>query len=84
MIKFSDHAMMKLEILQRHGINVDLSFVEQTLSSPEKRAEGYSGRKIAQCKLDAQHVFRVVYEEQGEDLLVITFYPARRERYEQD
>jgi hypothetical protein len=39
---------------------------------------------LAQKALDATHVLRVVYEEAGQDILVITLYPGRRTRYEKD
>jgi len=29
-----------------------------------------------------EHVLRVVYEEKDNEIVVVTFYPARRERYE--
>jgi len=36
----------------------------------------------ASAKLNKKHVLRVVYEKVGDRKLVVTFYPARRERYE--
>jgi len=39
-------------------------------------------RYIAQKRITEDHVLRVVYRQEGEDLVVITFYPGRRERYE--
>jgi hypothetical protein len=84
MVKFSDHAILKLKILQEHGVPIDLDLVKLTVCHPDNREPGYGGRKIAQRRLDAEHMLRVVYEEQGDDLVVITFYPARRERYEKD
>ena len=42
---------------------------------------GYSGRLIAQDSLDEEHVLRVIYEE-SDEIMVVTLYPGRRERYE--
>jgi hypothetical protein len=39
-------------------------------------------RMIAQRRINERHVLRVIYRQEGEDLVVITFYPGRRERYE--
>jgi len=39
-------------------------------------------RKIAQKQVNSKHLIRVVYEEKGDDVVIITFYPARRKRYE--
>lgn len=83
-VKVSDHAMFKLKILQEHGVSVDLDLVKETVYHPDRRLPGYGGRKIAHRRLDADHVLRVVYEQQGDDLVVVTLYPARRERYEKD
>jgi len=32
--------------------------------------------------IDQRHVIRVIYEELPEMMRIITFYPARKERYE--
>jgi hypothetical protein len=40
------------------------------------------GRMIAQKRITERHVLRVVYRQEGENQVVITFYPGRRERYE--
>jgi hypothetical protein len=37
---------------------------------------------IAQKKFDERHVLRVVFRTEGEDKVVITFYPGRRRQYE--
>ncbi|MEW6033693.1 MAG: DUF4258 domain-containing protein [Chloroflexota bacterium] len=81
-VRFSGHALLKLRVLGEHGVAVELEFVKGTVYHPERREKGYGGRWIAQRGLDAGHVLRVVYEEHGDDLLVVTLYPARRERYE--
>ena len=37
---------------------------------------------IAQKRITERHVLRVIYRQEGENQVVITFYPGRRERYE--
>jgi hypothetical protein len=37
---------------------------------------------IAQRAITDRHVLRVVYREEGDSRVVITFYPGRRMRYE--
>lgn len=81
-IVFSDHALLKFEVLQKHGVILDKNFVEGVLRNPSKIERGYKERFIAQGKLDDEHVLRVVYEEHGDHMLVITFYPGRIVRYE--
>ena len=36
---------------------------------------------IAQGELDAKHVLRVVFKKEHEVIVVITFYPARKDKY---
>jgi Txe/YoeB family toxin of Txe-Axe toxin-antitoxin module len=56
--------------------------VIKTVKEPEKVEKGRKGRMIAQRTIDVEHVLRVVYEKKDNEIVVITFYPARRERYE--
>ena len=49
---------------------------------PDRVLRGSKGRLIAQKIYDEKHLIRVIYEVSDEDILVVTFYPARRERYE--
>jgi len=37
---------------------------------------------IAQKVIDDEHVLRVVYEIEGDEIVIVTFYPGRRKRYE--
>jgi len=83
-IIFSDHALFKIELLKRHGLEVDKHFIENAVINSDKTDQGYKGRRIAQKRLDNNHVLRVVYEEYTDSILVITLYPGRRERYEKD
>jgi hypothetical protein len=57
--------------------------VELCLRSPDRVELARAKRKVAQRALDTAHVLRVVYEDVGQDILVITLYPGRR-RYEKD
>lgn len=56
--------------------------IENCINAPDKVEQGYGERKIAQRVFDESHVLRVVYEERGDEILVITVYPGRRSRYE--
>lgn len=83
-IKFSDHALLKIEILRNHGIIIDKDFVKEGFSNLEKIEQGYRSRLILQRELDQEHVLRIVYEEFVDHILIITLYPARRKRYEKN
>jgi len=81
-IIFSSHAENKFAVLRNHGFDVSKDTILLALESFDKVEHGYKNRKIAQKVIDERHVMRVVFEETGEMLRVITFYPGRRVRYE--
>jgi len=74
--------MRKFEILKRLGLLVSIQQVIRVVENPKKVEVGWKGRFIASAKLNREHVLRVVYEKVGDRKLVVTFYPARRKRYE--
>ena len=81
-IVFSSHAEEKFDILWRHGVNLTKEQVEDTVGKPQRVGPAYEGRKVAQKGLDAEHLIRVIYEEEDDIINIVTFYPARRDRYE--
>jgi len=83
-IIFSLHALNKIQILNKHQIFLDKSFIENIISKPDRIEKGYKSRLIAQGGLDDEHVLCVIYEESENELKVITIYPGRRSRYEKD
>ncbi len=80
-IVYTAHAELKFKIFKNHGVLITKRQVEDTILRPDERTKGRKGRLVAQRVMDERHVLRVIYEEK-EDLEVITFYPARRKRYE--
>jgi hypothetical protein len=81
-IEFSDHAELKFDILRQHGFHVAREDVLRTMKKPERIEPSHGRRNIAQRALDAGHVLRVVFEDLPDVMRIITFYPGRRERYE--
>ena len=80
-IRFTAHALWKLGIAQEMGIEIDENSVAEAVRGPREVLLGYSGRSIAQVILDEAHLLRVVYEE-NDEIVLITLYPGRRQRYE--
>lgn len=78
---YSPHAELKFRIFKRHGVNISKSQVEDTVLIPDKVTKGRKGRLVAQKVMDKEHLLRVIYEE-SENIEIVTFYPARRKRYE--
>lgn len=80
--RFSQHARLKFRVLAEHGIDLQEELVLGIVRNPDAVFDGYGGRTVAQGPLDERRVLRVVYEERENDIVIVTFYPGRRERYE--
>jgi len=74
--------MLKFEVLAAHGLNLGKELILNVMRNPDNVFDGYRGRRVAQGPLDEERVLRVIYEEKAHEILIITFYPGRRERYE--
>ncbi|MGA9381216.1 MAG: DUF4258 domain-containing protein [Phormidium sp.] len=83
-IRFSDHALLKMEVLASHEITINQDLVIETVRSPDKLEIGEEDKLIAQKRLNENLVLRVVYREFNAFILIITLYPGRRSRYEED
>ncbi len=81
-VVYTRHARVKFAILRRYGFEVRPDQVEDTVTNPERIISQSGGKYIAQKGITPQHVLRVVYREEGETYVVITFYPGRKDRYE--
>ena len=81
-ITFTNHAKRKFKILEEHEFRVTKKQVEGVVRNPESILEGERNRFIAQKVLDNDHLLRVIFEKENKEIKIITFYPARRERYE--
>jgi len=50
-INFSQHALLKFEVLAAHGLILDEELVRNTVLKPVTVLDGYRGRRIAQGPL---------------------------------
>jgi hypothetical protein len=80
-IRYTIHARYKFDLLAQHGFPIREEQVVDVLLSPDIVIP-QGDRFIAQKRISERHVLRVVYRKEGEDLIVIALYPARREGYE--
>ena len=80
-IRYTRHAQQKFYVLERHGFPISAEQVEHAVTIPD-RVFPEGGKLIAQARISETHVLRVVYREEGDERVVITFYPGRRARYE--
>ncbi|MDI6798999.1 MAG: hypothetical protein QMD12_03360, partial [Candidatus Aenigmarchaeota archaeon] len=80
-VKFTRHALEKFDSLKRYGFHIDESQVVDVVINPE-HVERRDNQFFAVKLIDSKHALRVVYEKRKGFLVVITFYPVRRERYD--
>lgn len=81
-IVFTSHAMVKLQVLRRHGFKIEKEMVVDAIRHPSKVIRGRKDRFIAQRVYNQRHLIRVVYEVRDSKVMVVTLYPVKRERYE--
>ncbi len=81
-IRYTKHARHKFEVLRKHGFDVRPEQVERTVQEPDMVVNEGGGIWIAQRRVSVRHVLRVVYRKEGDEIVVITFYPGWRRRYE--
>ena len=81
-IRFTPHAIAKFEELRGQGFEISEEAVIETMLNPVQIVKGHTDRTIAQAPLSDHLLLRVVYDEVGDTVTVITFYPAERSRYE--
>lgn len=80
-IRFTFHARQKFNDLAELGFTVSEEQVIKTVESPEYvHTNEYP--PIAQRAIDDRHLLRVVFREEKDEIAIVTFYPARRKRYE--
>jgi hypothetical protein len=82
-IRWSEHAQLKLDILNQRSIKISAELIAEIIQNPNIQIEE-EDKKIAQSPITDDLVLRVVYREFSAFILIITFYPGRRSRYEKD
>lgn len=80
-VNFTEHAMIKLDALINQGFAITEESVINALTHPQHVVRGHSGRLIAETPISSSLILRVVYEQTGSAITIVTFYPARRTRY---
>lgn len=84
-MKFWKHAKLKFKDLKQHGFVLTQKQVVQTIIAPEKIISDYRpNRMIAEKAISQTHKLRVVFQKTAHQIEIITFYPTRRSRYENE
>jgi hypothetical protein len=80
-VRFTRHAQQKFTDLARAGFTVTTAQVLDAITRPES-VDRAVDPPIAQKAISERHVIRVVFVEDEDEIRIVTFYPARRTRYE--
>lgn len=83
MIYFTKHSEDKFEILKEHDFELSKETIIETLNNPDLIDRSRLPLLIAQKRINNNHVLRVVYKEENNAKIVITFYPGRIKQYGQ-
>lgn len=81
-IRITDHALDKLREERERGFNVDEGLAIQIALQPYQLVPARLGRMFAQSPIDDRHLLRVLFEEEGDGLVIITVYVGSRRQYE--
>ena len=81
-IRFTDHAIDKIKQERERGFEVDQHLAMEILLHPNQVLPARAGRIFAQSPIDERHLLRVLFEEEPEELVIITVYVGSRRQYE--
>lgn len=79
-IVYTKHAAEKFGLLRKFGFKISQDIVINTINTPD-RVDRKGGQTFSMKFMNEEYALRVVHEERNGVILVITFYPVRRERY---
>lgn len=80
-IIFTKHAGEKFNILKSQGFEVTKAQIYKTLKRPDSVVRFDAERFVARAALNQSYALRVVFKKENDIIKVITFYPAKKERY---
>lgn len=78
--RFTKHARNKFELLRKYGFDVTAAAVKETIANPS-RVDARSDQLLALKPINREYALRVVYKTVNNNIVVVTFYPVKRERF---
>ncbi|MCX8008865.1 MAG: DUF4258 domain-containing protein [Patescibacteria group bacterium] len=81
-VRFTRHALEKFSRMKDAGFDLTKIDIQKVVEHPFKLENTTDNTKIATQLLDDHHVIRVVFREEDDIILIITFYPGRIKAYE--
>ena len=80
-IRFTRHAREKFELLKKYGFEISQATVEEAIGKPHL-VERKDDQVLALKPLDPEYAVRVVYKMVNDNIVVLTFYPVKRRRFD--
>jgi hypothetical protein len=80
-IKFTKHAQGKFEFLRKYRFDVSQASVEEAVLDP-RRVDRRDDQLLALRPMDREYALRVVYRIMNDNIVVVTFYPVKRKRFD--
>jgi len=81
-VHFTRHAREKFAILKGHKFSLSKDQVIDAVVNPDVLDRSRAPLLIAQKKISSTHVLRVVFRQENQNTIIITFYPGRRKDHE--
>ena len=79
-VSFTRHAREKFQFLKEYGFEITEASIREAILNPS-RVERKDDQILALKPLDREYAVRVVYRIVKDNILVVTFYPVKRERF---
>lgn len=79
-IRFTKHAHEKFKFLRKYGFMLSEDSVKEAVIDPT-RLERRNDQLLALRPIDREYAIRVVYRVLNDNIVVVTFYPVKRERF---
>jgi hypothetical protein len=79
-VEFTKHAYDKFELLRKYGFDISRATVEEAVASPYL-VDRRDDQVLVLKPLDQEYALRVVYKMVNDNIVVVTFYPVKRKRF---
>ena len=79
-VRFTKHAKQKFTLLRRYGFDIPEASVTDAVTNPA-RVDPRDDQLLALKPLNREYAIRVVYRIVNDHIVVVTFYPVKRERF---
>ena len=79
-IRFTKHARDKFEFVGKYGFKISKDIIKETIINPS-RLERRNDQLLALKPIDREYAIRVVYRVVNDNIVVVAFYPVKRERF---